>query len=335
MRLDDFWYSLPQHLIAQKPLKNRHDSRLFVYNRANQSITHSKFINIKEFLYPGDLLVINTTKVIPARIFAKKKSGGKAEILLLNKVTDTQWEVLVGGKNIITGRSLSVTDELSCEVMEELGGSQRIIQFSNPIEPYLSSIGNVPLPPYIHEALADPSRYQTIYAKNSGSAAAPTAGLHFTDELIKDLVAYGIEFSEITLHVGLDTFAPVIEENIENHKIHSEWCQVSSASAAKINAAIQSNRRVIAVGTTTARTLEAAANGSDVTPFTGQTNLYITPGYQFKIVKAMITNFHLPASTLLMMVSAFAGRQNVLACYREAIARNYRFYSFGDAMLII
>lgn len=335
MRLQDFWYSLPGHFIAQTPLPNRQESRLLVYNRTNDGIQHARFFELQKYLLPGDLLVINTTRVIPARIYARKKSGGKAEILLLNKLDSTRWEVLVGGKNIGLGKELVITDKLNGRIIAELDGAQRVMEFSAPLEPMLLEIGHTPLPPYIHEKLDDPERYQTIYARESGSAAAPTAGLHFTPELLRDLAVFGVEFAEVTLHVGLDTFAPVVEENIEDHKIHSEWCEITAENAEKINTAIKSRRRVIAVGTTTARTLETAAQGEVVSVFSGQTELFITPGYRFRIVNAMITNFHLPGSTLLMMVSAFAGRENILACYQEAIARQYRFYSFGDAMLIL
>jgi len=335
VRLQDFWYSLPGHFIAQTPLPNRQESRLLVYNRTNDGIQHARFFELQKYLLPGDLLVINTTRVIPARIYARKKSGGKAEILLLNKLDSTRWEVLVGGKNIGLGKELVITDKLNGRIIAELDGAQRVMEFSAPLEPMLLEIGHTPLPPYIHEKLDDPERYQTIYARESGSAAAPTAGLHFTPELLRDLAVFGVEFAEVTLHVGLDTFAPVVEENIEDHKIHSEWCEITAENAEKINTAIKSRRRVIAVGTTTARTLETAAQGEVVSVFSGQTELFITPGYRFRIVNAMITNFHLPGSTLLMMVSAFAGRENILACYQEAIARQYRFYSFGDAMLIL
>ena len=335
MRLEDFWYSLPRHLIAQTPLPNRQESRLLVYDRASNGIQHAGFSDLQKFLLPGDMLVINTTRVIPARIFARKKSGGKAEILLLKKLDNTCWEILVGGKNIGLGKELIVTDGLNGKITAEMDGARREVEFNEPLEPMLPEIGHTPLPPYIHKKLDDPERYQTIYAKTSGSAAAPTAGLHFTKELMRDLVEFGVEFAEITLHVGLDTFVPVMEEKIEDHKIHSEWCEIKPENAARINAAIKSNRRIIAVGTTTARTLETAAQRESVSAFRGQTQLFITPGYRFRIVDAMITNFHLPGSTLLMMVSAFAGRENILACYQEAIARQYRFYSFGDAMLIL
>ena len=335
MRLEDFWYSLPRHLIAQTPLPNRQESRLLVYDRASNGIQHAGFSDLQKFLLPGDMLVINTTRVMPARIFARKESGGKAEILLLKKLDNTRWEILVGGKNIGMGKELIITNGLTGKITAEMDGARREVEFNEPLEPILPEIGHTPLPPYIHKKLDDPERYQTIYAKTSGSAAAPTAGLHFTAELMRDLVEFGVEFAEITLHVGLDTFAPVTEEKIEDHKIHSEWCEIKPENAARINAAIKSNRRIIAVGTTSARTLETAAQGGSVSAFRGQTQLFITPGYRFRIVNAMITNFHLPGSTLLMMVSAFAGRENILACYQQAIARQYRFYSFGDAMLIL
>jgi S-adenosylmethionine:tRNA ribosyltransferase-isomerase len=335
VRLQDFWYSLPSHLIAQTPLPNRQESRLLVYSRANNDVRHARFFELQKFLNPGDVLVINKTRVIPARIYTRKKSGGKAEILLLKKLDSTRWEVLVGGKNLGLGKELIITDELTGRITAEMDGAQRVMEFSAPLEPMLSQIGHTPLPPYIHEKLDDPERYQTIYARDSGSAAAPTAGLHFTPGLMRDLADFGVEFAEVTLHVGLDTFSPVVEENIEDHKIHSEWCEITAENAERINAAISSHRRIIAVGTTTARTLETAVLGVNVSAYRGQTELFITPGYKFKIVSAMITNFHLPASTLLIMVSAFAGRENILACYQQAIDQQYRFYSFGDAMLIL
>jgi len=306
-----------------------------VYNRKDECITHSTFSDLKAFLHPGDLLVINRTKVIPARLFANKASGGKIEVLLLKKLTDKEWEVLVGGKKVVHGVELTFSRSISGVITRVLEGSKRIIQFSAPVEVHFKKYGEMPLPPYIHERLEDPDRYQTVYAKYSGSAAAPTAGLHFTKDIIKELSDLGVQFADITLHVGLDTFAPVIEEEVETHKIHTEWCELSQLTADAINRAKEQGRRVIAVGTTSVRTLESAGVTKGVTPICGPTGIFIYPGYQFKVVDGMITNFHLPKSTLIMLVSAFAGKEKIIQCYQEAINQKYRFFSFGDAMLIL
>ncbi|MDP2965019.1 MAG: tRNA preQ1(34) S-adenosylmethionine ribosyltransferase-isomerase QueA [Pelolinea sp.] len=335
MKTEEFNYHLPKELIAQVPLKNRQDSRLLVYNRQSDQTIHSLFKNLTNFLHPGDLLVINKTKVIPARLFARKKSGGKVEVLLLKKISDRDWEILVGGKKIVTGVELDFSHELSGQIIQDLGGSKRVIHFSNPIEAHFSKYGQMPLPPYIHERLDDPDRYQTVYAQFSGSAAAPTAGLHFTKEIMRELADFGVQFAEITLHVGLDTFAPVTEDVVETHKIHTEWCEVTQSTAVIINRAKAEHRRVIAVGTTSVRTLESSAYQGSPQPICGPTGLYIYPGYQFRVVDGMITNFHLPKSTLLILVSGFAGRKNIMRCYQEAILQKYRFFSFGDAMLIL
>lgn len=335
MKTRDFSYYLPKNLIAQSPLRIRHNSRLLVYHRKSQEIIHSHFENIIEFLTSGDLLVINKTKVIPARLFARKDSGGKVEVLLLTKLENKHWEVIVGGKNVNRGSVLHFQKNIHGFITEVLNGSKRIIEFSEPVDEYLDEIGQMPLPPYIHEKLNDPSRYQTVYAEYSGSAAAPTAGLHFTHKIIKGLNEKGIEFAEITLHVGLDTFAPVTEENIEDHVIHAEWCEIDQMNANKINAAIKERHRIIAVGTTSVRTLESAFINHHVTSFSGPTRLFIYPGYRFNVIDGMVTNFHLPESSLIMLVSAFAGRENILKCYENAIEEKYRFYSFGDAMLIL
>ncbi len=334
MKTEQFNYKLPNGLIAQKPLPVRHNSRLLVYNRENERITHSIFYDIQRYLHHGDLLIVNKTKVMPARIFGKKSTGGKVEVLLLNKKDDLIWEVLVGGKRMMIAREIFFPNGLKATITETLIGSKREIKFNRPVEPNLGAIGNVPLPPYIHEKLSDPDRYQTVYAKITGSAAAPTAGLHFTNELISEIKNKGVGFEEITLHVGLDTFAPVTEENIEDHHIHSEWCEISEHIANNINSAIDNGGRIIAVGTTSVRTLENAAKDGHIESFSGFTRLFIYPGYQFKIINGMITNFHLPKSSLLMLVSAFTGYDQIIACYQEAIKEKYRFYSFGDAMLI-
>ncbi|MCJ7519458.1 MAG: tRNA preQ1(34) S-adenosylmethionine ribosyltransferase-isomerase QueA [Anaerolineaceae bacterium] len=335
MKTEDFNYRLPQALIAQFPLKNRQDSRLLVYDRQSDQIIHSLFKNLTSYLRPGDLLVINKTKVIPARLFAHKNSGGKVEVLLLKKISNQDWEVLVGGKRIVSGVELKFTEELTGLITQELDSAKRVIHFSNSIEAYFTKYGQMPLPPYIHERLDDPDRYQTVYAQYSGSAAAPTAGLHFTNEIMQELKSFGVQFTEITLHVGLDTFAPVTEEDVETHKIHTEWCEVTNSTAKTINQAKNEKRRVVAVGTTSVRTLESAAYLGEIQPICGPTGLFIYPGYQFRVVDGMITNFHLPKSSLIMLVSAFMGRENILRCYQEAISEKYRFYSFGDAMLIL
>jgi S-adenosylmethionine:tRNA ribosyltransferase-isomerase len=335
VKTEDFNYELPPELIAQVPLKTRTDSRLLVYQRKQDRITHAHFRDIRQYLNPGDVLVINNTRVIPARLYAHKETGGKVEVLLLKKLESEQWEVLVGGKRVIQGKKLTFADGVEGTIMAELEGSKRIIQFNQPVGPHLKDLGEMPLPPYIHTHLDDPERYQTVYAEVEGSAAAPTAGLHFTKQIMAELRDYGVIFTEVLLHVGLDTFAPVTEATVEEHRIHTEWCQVSPESAAIINKAKKEGRRVIAVGTTSVRTLESAADGQGgVQSYADTTGLFIFPGYQFKVVDAMITNFHLPESTLLMLVSAFAGLDNIRRCYAEAIKEKYRFYSFGDAMLI-
>jgi S-adenosylmethionine:tRNA ribosyltransferase-isomerase len=340
MRTTDFDYYLPQERIAQTPVTPRHDSRLLVLNRDKGHIQHEKFWNIDKYLNQGDLLVINETRVIPARIYAKKQpGGGKAEILLLKKYDPQTWRILGGGKGLKVGRKLTINDGPEAEIVKVLDGPERIIRFSEPIESYLECVGHVPLPPYIHKKLEDPERYQTVYAREPGSAAAPTAGLHFTPELMAKLEAQGIEFAKLTLHVGLDTFAPVTEKDPREHQIHTEWCELDSETAERINTVKAQGGRIIAVGTTSVRTLETAAReaetGKAVKSYSGSTNLFILPGYNFKVVDAMITNFHLPKSTLIMLVSAFAGQDTILETYRTAVEEKYRFFSFGDAMLIL
>lgn len=317
------------------PLPVRHASRLLVFERNTQSITHAHFSDIGEFLRIGDHLVINKTRVIPGRLIGSKESGGKAEILLLKRIDESHWEALVGGKRIGKGKLIYFPEGITAKISGELEGSRRLVEFNQPIDKMLDKIGEMPLPPYIHEHLNDPERYQTVFAKQSGSAAAPTAGLHFTNEIISTLKQRGIDFSEITLHVGLDTFAPVTEDEVEDHKIHSEWREVDAVAAERINLTKQKGNRVIAVGTTSVRTIESAATHHKVKVVSGPTSLYIYPGYHFKVVDGMITNFHLPQSTLLMLVSAFMGKENAFRCYAEAIEKRYRFYSFGDAMLIL
>jgi S-adenosylmethionine:tRNA ribosyltransferase-isomerase len=366
MKTSDFDYHLPESSIAQTPLEPRDSSRLLVLHRKTGILEHRIFNEIGEYLNPGDLLVLNQTRVIPARLYARKPTGGKVELLLLRKRNDLTWECLVGGKGLRVGNILGVESDdssrriqwhdnpksgdfgLRAEIIEILNGSERLVKFSEPVEPYFPKVGHVPLPPYIHERLDDPKRYQTVYAREPGSAAAPTAGLHFTSRLLDQLQSKGVKIAYVTLHIGLDTFAPVNEEHPEEHKIHSEWCELPQETADAINATRAEGKRVVAVGTTSVRTLESAARQmedrgpktvprlpSSVEAFTGPTSLFILPGYQFKIVDAMLTNFHLPKSTLIMLVSAFAGREKILETYETAIKQDYRFYSFGDAMLIL
>ena len=338
MLTSDFDYYLPLDRIAQTPVEPRHSSRLLVLNRGSGELEHKVFLDLTDYLHPGDLLVMNDTRVIPARIYAKKiPGGGKIELLLLKKKSDTVWETLVGGKGMVKGRSFLLPNGLVGRIYEILDGAKRLVEFSEAVEPYLTQIGNVPLPPYIHETLNDAERYQTIYARNPGSAAAPTAGLHFTKELFDNISAKGIQFAFVELQVGLDTFAPVTETIVHEHRIHTEWCELPQTTADKINDTRRNGGRVIAVGTTSVRTIESASVGSltdRVVGFQGPTDLFIYPGYQFKTVDAMVTNFHLPRSTLLMLVSAFAGKDKVFAAYDKAVALNYRFFSFGDAMFI-
>ena len=339
-KTSDFDYHLPERMIAQTPIEPRDASRLLVLHRQRGQIEHRVFRDISAYLHKGDLLVLNQTRVIPARLFAHKPSGGRVELLLLRKRNESTWTVLVGGKGLSPGKQLLVEGGVHAEVTADLGGSERVVTFSEPIEPFLPLVGHVPVPPYIHRELGDPDRYQTVYARDPGSVAAPTAGLHFTPDLIVHLQAQGIALAYVTLHVGLDTFAPVNEAEAEKHAIHTEWCDLSPETATLINKTHADGGRVVAVGTTTVRTLEFAARHAaslslpGVAAYSGDTDLYILPGFRFKIVDVLVTNFHLPKSTLLMLVSAFAGRERILEAYEEAKRQNYRFYSFGDAMLI-
>jgi S-adenosylmethionine:tRNA ribosyltransferase-isomerase len=353
LKTSDFDYHLPESSIAQTPIEPRDSSRLLIMRRDTNTLEHRIFRDVDEYLNPGDLLILNQTRVIPARLFARKKTGGRVELLLLRRRDELTWEALVGGKGLRVGVILTLEPRspkspdfgaarpgeplsVQVEITGILEGSQRLIRFSEPVEPHFSQVGNVPLPPYIHEKLSDPERYQTVYAREPGSAAAPTAGLHFTPGLLARLQAQGVKIGYVTLHVGLDTFAPVTEDDPRQHKIHTEWCELPEQTAQLINQARQQGGRVIAVGTTSVRTLESAALGpAGVAAFMGATSAFILPGYQFKLVDAMITNFHLPKSTLIMLVSAFAGRERILSAYETAIKQGYRFYSFGDAMLIL
>lgn len=339
MKTSDFNYHLPPECIAQTPVEPRDASRLMILRRGQDAIDDAVFKDVGSYLKAGDLLVVNQTRVIPARLFAHKVTGGKVELLLLKRIEPDVWEALVGGKGLKPGVKVTVENGPETEILEDLGASRRLIRFLSPIENLLPNVGEMPLPPYIHTPLTNPDRYQTVYSKESGSAAAPTAGLHFTPRLMTELEEAGIKIARVTLHVGLDTFMPVSEEDPLEHVIHSEWCEVTPETAALINQTKDNGGRVIAVGTTSVRTLESAAVASSVpnrvTAITGPTQLFILPGFEFKIVDAMITNFHLPQSSLIMLVSAFAGREKILHAYETAIQRGYRFYSFGDAMLIL
>jgi S-adenosylmethionine:tRNA ribosyltransferase-isomerase len=340
MKTSDFDYELPAERIAQTPVEPRHDTRLMVLERETGRLTHASFWELDRFLSPGDLLVLNETRVIPARLYARKLPGnGQVELLLLRQQDELSWEVLVGGKGLSPGKRLQIDSGPQAVVLASLEGARRLVRFDEPVERHLSSAGHVPLPPYIHQALADPERYQTVYARLPGSAAAPTAGLHFTPELLEKLRKAGIGLAFLTLHVGLDTFAPVTEQDPRQHAIHTEWCRLPAETAGAINLARRAGGRIIAVGTTSVRTLETASRealpGKSVGVFEGPTSMFILPGYRFRAVDALITNFHLPRSTLLMLVSAFAGKDRILQAYDTAIQHGYRFYSFGDAMLIL
>ncbi len=339
MRTEDFDYELPPERIAQRPAQPRDSSRLMVLDRASGDVQHHIFRELPDLLEPSDLLVLNETRVLPARLEARKEpAGGRAEILLLQKEEPAVWTVLVGGKGLRPGRRFRVVGGPTAAVLEDLGGPRRRVRFDEPVEPLLDEIGAMPLPPYIERPLQDPEEYQTVYGKRLGSAAAPTAGLHFTPELLERVQSAGIGLARVILHVGMDTFAPVHEEDPKQHPIHTEWCKVPQEAAERVNATRHGGGRAVAVGTTTVRTLETAARdegSSEISAFEGPTDLYILPGYSFQAVDALITNFHLPRSTLLMLVSAFAGRERILSAYEVAKREGYRFYSFGDAMLIL
>ncbi|HEY8443641.1 MAG TPA: tRNA preQ1(34) S-adenosylmethionine ribosyltransferase-isomerase QueA [Clostridia bacterium] len=339
MKTSDFYYDLPQELIAQTPVEPRDSSRLLVYDRAQDKVTHTIFRNLGEFLKPGDVLVVNNTKVIPARLIGTKAlTGAHAEVLLLKRLNLTDWEVLLRpAKRLKPGTEIIFSEKLKCRVLSAGEGVWTVrFDFDGVFEEILDELGQMPLPPYIKERLADKSRYNTVYAKIEGSAAAPTAGLHFTPELIQSLKDKGVIFAEVLLNVGLGTFLPVKSDNIEEHHMHSEYYEVEPKTAEIINQAKAEGRRVIAVGTTSVRTLESCGDEKGfVKSGKGNTDIFIYPGYKFKAVDALITNFHLPESTLIMLVSAFAGREKVLELYRQAIELRYRFFSFGDAMFII
>ena len=339
LKKSDYFYELPEAQIAQTPAEPRDSSRLLVYDRATGKSEDRIFRDIKEYLRPGDVLVINNTKVLPARLFAYTENGGRVEVLLLKRRDLNTWEVLVRpGKKAKPGVRLTVSEELSLTVLDRTETGERIVEFhfDGVFEDILSRVGSMPLPPYIHEKLKDKDRYQTVYCKTDGSAAAPTAGLHFTKQLLAEIEAMGVQVAEVLLHVGLGTFRPVKEEDLTNHVMHSEFYRVDERAAEIVNAAKREGRRVIAVGTTSVRTLETVADENGLLrPCSGDTSIFIYPPYRFKCVDALITNFHLPESTLIMLVSAFMGRERCLALYKQAVEKKYRFFSFGDAMMIV
>ena len=362
MKTSGFDYDLSPELIAQTPIEPRDASRLMVVHRAAGQIEHRTFHDVGEYLRAGDLLVLNQTRVIPARLFGRKAgTGGQVELLLLTRHGEHVWEALVRGKGLRPGTRVELqaashklqdkaqttqhAPPTMAEIVAETESGGRLVRFDRPVEPLLDELGTVPLPPYIHRPLADPERYQTVYGRIEGSVAASTAGLHFTPELLVDLRQKGVEMAFVTLHIGLDTFRPVKEEEVEEHQIHTEWYELTASVAEEVNRARLEGRRVIAVGTTVVRALESAAAGCagegqacawrTVSAYSGPTALFIYPSYRFRVVEAMITNFHLPRSTLLMLVSAFAGQELILRAYQEAIQQRYRFFSFGDAMLLL
>ncbi|WP_312811437.1 tRNA preQ1(34) S-adenosylmethionine ribosyltransferase-isomerase QueA [Sedimentibacter sp.] len=339
-KTSDFYYELPEELIAQTPIKERDRSRLLVLDKKTGEIEHKHFYDIVDYFDKGDCLVINDTKVLPARLFGTKKgTGSLIEILLLKRIDDKRWETLVKpGKKARTGAEIIFKENLlSGKIVEVYDDGNRIIEFdyNGIFEEILDQLGEMPLPPYIHEKLEDKNRYQTIYAQNPGSAAAPTAGLHFNDEVLKSLEKKGVDIARLTLHVGLGTFRPVKAEFISEHKMHSEYYELSEREANKINKAKQSGKRVISVGTTSTRTLETIGDENGfVRHKKGWTDIFIFPGYKYRVVDALITNFHLPESTLIMLVSALAGKENIMKAYKTAVENKYRFFSFGDAMFI-
>lgn len=340
MELKEFYYDLPENLIAQVPIAKRDESRLMVLNRDAQTIEHKIFKDIIDYLEPGDCLVRNNTKVIPARIYGKKETGANVEFLLLNNIEGDIWECIVRpgnklhvGTKVIFGNGL-----LNAEILEVMEGGTRRVKFTYKgiFNEILDQIGLMPLPPYIHEELKEKDRYQTVYAKYQGSAAAPTAGLHFTTELLEKLQEKGVQIANVTLHVGIGTFRPVKVEKIEEHHMHTEHYYIKKEDADKINEAKKNGKRIISVGTTSCRVLESIADEKGFVKETeGDTSIFIYPGYKFKCIDALITNFHLPESTLLMLVSALAGKDYIMKAYKEAVKNKYRFFSFGDAMFII
>ena len=340
MKTSDFYYDLPQELIAQTPIEKRDTSRLMTLNRTTGEVGHHHFYELPDFLQPGDCLILNDSRVLPARLLGQRlPSGGACEVLLLTDKGEKTWECLVRpGRKMRTGAKLSFGNgELTAEVVGEVEGGNRLVRFDYEgiFLEVLEHLGKMPLPPYIKEELRDKERYQTVYSKVLGSAAAPTAGLHFTPELLEKIEAQGVGVGYVTLHVGLGTFRPVKEEEITDHEMHSEFCTVPLETAELINRTKANGGRVICVGTTSCRTLESwAAEDGHMEPKSGWTNIYIYPGYRFRVMDGLVTNFHLPESTLIMLVSAFAGREHVLEAYEQAVKERYRFFSFGDAMFI-
>ena len=340
MKVSDFNYDLPEELIAQVPIKDRSASRLMVLHRNNETIEHKTFRDIIDYLKPGDCLVRNNTKVIPARLYGvKEETGANVEFLLLNRIDGDIWEVMVRpGRRLQEGVKVSFGNGLlRAEILEKMAGGSRKVKFEYDgiFNEILDQIGLMPLPPYIHETLKEKDRYQTVYAKYEGSAAAPTAGLHFTDELLDRISKKGVDIANVTLHVGIGTFRPVKEENIEEHDMHTEHYYIKPEDVEKINKAKREGHRIIAVGTTSCRVLETVADENGlVKPIEGDTNIFIYPGYKFKCVDGLITNFHLPESTLIMLVSALSNREFIMKAYKEAVKEKYRFFSFGDAMFI-
>jgi len=359
LKTDEFDYYLPPELIAQTPVEPRDASRLMVIDRTTGHISHRRFRDLLDYLHPGDILVANDSRVIPARLLGRKATGGKVEILLLKRLGDRRWEALVGGKRVRVNSELHIERggvHITARVTEVLDGARRVVEFDRPLTPLLDRVGETPLPPYIHQALTDAERYQTVFSRVEGSVAAPTAGLHFTPEMLLALRQRGVALAFVTLHIGLDTFKPVMAKRVADHPIHSEWASLSPEVARQINQAKLAGGRVVAVGTTVVRTLETAAlrsagvTGSlrrasqlqvdscpwrPVAAFEGPTDLFIYPGFRFRAVDVLLTNFHLPKSSLLMLVSAFGGRELIRRAYRIAIAERYRFFSFGDAMLLL
>ena len=333
-----YYYDLPEKLIAQTPIEPRDNSRLLIYNREKNIIEHKKFYNIIDYLRPGDILVVNNTRVLPARLIGFKDTGAKIEILLQKRIDLKTWEVIAKPfKRLKKGTQVTFSSNLSCKIKDkgEYGSCKVEFIYEGVFEERLQEVGQMPLPPYIHEKLKDKERYQTIYSKIEGSSAAPTAGLHFTEELLNKIRNKGVEIIEVLLHVGLGTFRPVKEDNILQHDMHSEYIELSEENAKIINKAKQEHKRIIAVGTTSVRVLESCADRiNHILPQKRETNIFIYPSYKFKIVDALITNFHLPESTLIMLVSAFAGYDETMHLYETAVKEKYRFFSFGDAMFI-
>ena len=338
MTTSDFLFDLPESQIAQTPIEPRDHSRLMCVNRATGALTHEHFYDVIDHLQPNDALVINETRVIPARLYGERESGGACEVLLLRQIGPKRWETLVKpGKKLRVGAQISFGGgRMTATIVAPTDAGGRVVDFSceGTFEAALDELGEMPLPPYIHEKLRDRDRYQTVYAREDGSAAAPTAGLHFTPELLQKIRDKGVEIVPILLHVGLGTFRPVKVEDVSEHVMHSEYCEVTPQAVAALRKARAAGGRIVAVGTTSVRTLESASLSGQLEPFRGWTDIFITPGYEFKSVDALITNFHLPGSTLIMLVSAFMGREEALQAYKVAVEEGYRFFSFGDAMLI-